>query len=301
MTRLHDDPTLHPKPYPLHPGDRIVFGDPVFRRYLVVHDMRPLPHPGQAQLGLAALDPSYEVLSPPPPASEDEPAAGQGASARSRARHLRQGGDKAGGGHFDGGGWRVTTLGVVKMGLLAVGQHPARRYLVRVRVGTPAQALSLVLDTGSYLTQVYTCPPCRSSTLSQSSKPRSSPAPAPPSTAHARAHAHSLKAVKPGERESDGKKLARNSIAREDKAPETKGQRHPRGQHNQGKAVTEKSDRKDASRHSVRALHQVSVSVLVFMLSWWFVPLVSIAHARISLALSLSLSLALSRSLSLSL
>ena len=43
------------------------------------------------------------------------------------------------GAHFDGGGWRVDTQGVVKMGLRAVGGSAALRYLANVVIGTPPQ------------------------------------------------------------------------------------------------------------------------------------------------------------------
>eukprot|EP00802_Teleaulax_amphioxeia_P011151 Tamp_11181.p1 GENE.Tamp_11181~~Tamp_11181.p1 ORF type:complete len:640 (-),score=84.96 Tamp_11181:27-1775(-) len=142
----------HPKgclgPYS---GTQVVLGDPVFRQYLVVHDLRPQAS-GAFQLGLGKLSPAYRVLpaSTPPPPSSKSP------SSKSVRNSV----------HFDGGGWRVTTEGAVKMGLTALGHAPARRYSVTTWVGTPAQALALVVDTASFLTQIYTCPPCRATSPS---------------------------------------------------------------------------------------------------------------------------------------
>uniref|UniRef100_A0A6U6C116 Peptidase A1 domain-containing protein n=1 Tax=Guillardia theta TaxID=55529 RepID=A0A6U6C116_GUITH len=102
-------------------GKRIIFGDPVFRRYMIVHDF----HLPSIRVGLALLDPRYKMLR----------------STRYKEEETRSG-------------------KIVKIPLEVDTSRPARRYLLQVGLGSPVQSLKMLVDTGSFLTEVFTCPPC---------------------------------------------------------------------------------------------------------------------------------------------
>uniref|UniRef100_A0A7S0E4Z6 Peptidase A1 domain-containing protein n=2 Tax=Hanusia phi TaxID=3032 RepID=A0A7S0E4Z6_9CRYP len=102
-------------------GKRIIFGDPIFRRYMVVHDF----HLPTIRIGLALLDPHYKIL---------------------RSKSYKEEETRSG--------------KIVKLPLQVDSSKPARRYLLQVGVGSPAQSLKMLVDTGSFLTEVFTCPPC---------------------------------------------------------------------------------------------------------------------------------------------
>ena len=102
-------------------GERLVLGDPAFRRYVVVHDLEgPV-----RRLGLAPINPLYRFGA--------------------RAADWGYGDDADGGGGGDGGAAAALEDamaeggGLVRLRLDTSGELPARRYLLRLGVGTPRQ------------------------------------------------------------------------------------------------------------------------------------------------------------------
>lgn len=149
-------------------GSRIVLGEPVFRRRVVVHDLGQEPF----KLGIAPLDLSY-----PLPVNPTYPLPPTAQSSRDGSSEL---------------------VLPAKVPLQLDGDKPSQRYLLTAGVGTPIQELTLVLDTGGFLTQVYTCDPCldhHASSLSHDSSHDSSHA---KSHAHASSHATSHAAARHG-------------------------------------------------------------------------------------------------------
>lgn len=105
-------------------GHNIVLGLPIFRQYLVVHDMSAF----YFRIGIAPINPEYEMGR--------------------HARNWEYGGDSSLL-EEDSGGY-IAGRQLLKLRLSTDGGRPARRYMLGIGVGTPAQTLSLAVDTGSY-------------------------------------------------------------------------------------------------------------------------------------------------------
>jgi len=113
-------------------GNKLVLGDPVFRRYVVLHDLSG----SRPRLGIGRLDPDYAsrlILPLSPPTVPADPATSIASTELPVKLRLQADDDLPGAG---GAGGR------------------ARRYAVEARVGTPPQRVRLVLDTGSFATQL---------------------------------------------------------------------------------------------------------------------------------------------------